>query len=97
MYQLHIKVACLKERGIVMAQIDLLRTKRRSKNRNVVHDKVSCSYTSFENKGIKYLQIDTYGSMERETPGKLSQSIQFDKESAKFLVDLLITEFKLDV
>ncbi|WP_347451371.1 hypothetical protein [Acetoanaerobium noterae] len=80
-----------------MAQIDLSRTKRIDKNRNVVHDKVSCTYTVFENAGNKYIQIDTYGRVERETPEKLSQSLQFDKESAKFLVDLLIREFNLNL
>ncbi|MDR2044180.1 MAG: methionyl-tRNA formyltransferase [Clostridium sp.] len=80
-----------------MAQIDLSRTKRIDKNRNVVHDKVSCTYTAFENAGNKYIQIDTYGRVERETPEKLSQSLQFDKESAKFLVDLLIREFNLNL
>lgn len=35
------------------------------------------------------MQIDTYGKNDREIPGKESQSIQFDKERTKVLVDLL--------
>ena len=78
-----------------MAQIDLLKIKKFDKNRNVIHDKVSCTYTIFENMGEKYVQLDAYGRTERETPEKISQSLQLDKESAKFLVDLLVKEFDL--
>ena len=35
------------------------------------------------------MQIDTYGKNDREIPGKESQSIQFDEERTKVLVDLL--------
>ena len=41
------------------------------------------------------MQIDTYGKNDRAIHEKISQSIQFDKESAKFLVDLLSKEFDL--
>lgn len=78
-----------------MAQIDLSKIKRFDKNRNVIHDKVFCTYTAFENMGKKYVQLDTYGRTEREMPEKISQSLQFNKESAKFLVDLLVKEFDL--
>lgn len=39
--------------------------------------------------GERYVQIDTYGKNDREIPGKESQSIQFDEERTKVLVDLL--------
>lgn len=45
--------------------------------------------------GEKYVQIDTYGRIDRENPEKISQSIQFDKETATFLVNLLKEEFEL--
>lgn len=78
-----------------MAQIDLKTIKRIDKDRNMIHTKVYTTYTVFEKDEQKYFQIDTYGSNEREMPEKISQSIQFDKESAKFLVGLLKKEFNL--
>ena len=80
-----------------MAQINLQQIKKIDKNRNMVHDKVFSTYTVFENMGEKYIQIDTYGRIERETPEKLSQSLQFDRETAKFFVNLLVKEFKLEL
>ena len=54
------------------------------------------TYTVFDTvDGEHYVQIDTYGKNDRAIPEKISQSIQFDKESAKFLVDLLLKEFDL--
>lgn len=53
------------------------------------------TYSVFEEDGKKYVQIDTYGRSERVIPEKISQSIQIDRESAKFLVKLLVNEFDL--
>jgi len=78
-----------------MAQINLLKIKKIDKNRNMIHEKVFSTYTIFENSGEKYIQIDTYGRNEREIPEKVSQSLQFDRETAKFFVNLLVKEFKL--
>ena len=76
-----------------MAQIDIRHIKRIEKNTNYIHDRVNATYTVFEKNGKKYLQIDTYGRIERENPEKISQSIQLDKETARFLTDLIETEF----
>lgn len=76
-----------------MAQIDIRHIKRIEKNTNYIHDRVNATYTVFEKDGKKYLQIDTYGRIERENPEKISQSIQLDKETARFLTDLIETEF----
>ena len=78
-----------------MAQISLDNIKKIEKNRNTIHEKVHAAYTVFEMDGEKYEQIDTYGSIDRENPEKISQSIQFDKETATFLVNLLKEEFEL--
>ena len=78
-----------------MAQIDLETIKRIDKDRNTIHTKVYTTYTAFEVDGKKYFQIDTYGKSGREMPEKISQSIQFDKDSAQFLVELLRKEFDL--
>ena len=78
-----------------MAQINLQKIKKITKNRNTIHDKVISTYTIFEDSGNKFIQIDTYGRIDREMPEKASQSLQFDREAAKFFVNLLVEEFKL--
>lgn len=78
-----------------MAQINLSNIKRIEKQRNYIHDEVYSTYTVFEADGKRYVQLDTYGRVGRENPEKLSQSIQFNKETAQFLFDLLGTEFDL--
>ncbi|WP_455500679.1 methionyl-tRNA formyltransferase [Gemmiger sp.] len=78
-----------------MAQIGLDDIKRVEKNRPTIHDKVHSTYSTFDVDGSHYVQIDMLGRVGREMPGKLSQSIQLDKEAASFLVDLLKREFDL--
>lgn len=78
-----------------MAQINLSNIKKIEKQRNTIHDKVYTTYTVFESNGSKFFQIDTYGRIDRENPEKISQSIQLDRNTAKFLVNSLIEEFKL--
>ncbi len=78
-----------------MAQIELKTIRRINKDRNTIHARVQTTYSTFEVNGEKYLQIDTYGKSDREIPGKISQSIQLEKESAKFFAELLKREFNL--
>lgn len=78
-----------------MAQLDLNNIEELKKTRNTIHEKVYTTYTCFEQYGDKYVQIDTYGKSDRDMPGKISQSIQFNEETAKFLVELLTNEFEL--
>ena len=78
-----------------MAQNALDSIKKIEKSRNTIHDKVHTTYTIFEDGGEKYVQIDTYGRLGRESPEKISQSIQINRQTAKFLVDLLKEEFDL--
>ena len=78
-----------------MAQISLYNIKYIEKYRNTVHEKVHAAYTAFEMDGERYMQIDTYGRIGRENPEKISQSFQFDKATAEFLVKLLSEEFGL--
>jgi len=79
-----------------MAQIDISKIERLSKERNNVHDKVYTTYSTFDSFGKHYVQIDTYGRSDREHPGKISQSIQLDEKSAKYLYDLLSKEYRFD-
>jgi hypothetical protein len=54
--------------------------------RNSVHEPVQATYAVFrDGKGNTYLQIDTYGSLERQIPGKKSQSIQLSPDGLKAL------------
>lgn len=80
-----------------MAQIDIETIKHINKERNSPHAKVFTTYTSFELDGKKYFQLDTYGRADREMPEKISQSIQFDEESARLLINLLIKEFDFKI
>ena len=78
-----------------MARLDLDTIKKVEKDRISVHTKVTTTFSVFEEDGKKYVQIDTYGKSDRVIPEKISQSIQFDRDSAKFLVKLLVNEFDL--
>lgn len=78
-----------------MAQISLDSIEKIEKQRNTIHEKVDTTYTVFEMDGKKYVQFDTYGRTGRENPEKISQSFQLDKDAARYLVKLLISEFDL--
>ncbi len=64
------------------------------KDRDSIHKKTECSYfIVYNKKGEKFLQLDTYGSVDRAIPGKVSQTIQFSPEAIVQLKDLLSKEF----
>ncbi len=56
---------------------------------------VAAKYIVGERDGKTILQINTYGSSERQMPDKLSQTIQFDEQSARELYQVLKQEFLL--
>lgn len=62
-------------------------------DRGHVHGEVECGYATFVQDGRRYLQVVTYGSSEREFPGKVSQSIQLDEDGARALKKLLEQTF----
>ena len=78
-----------------MVQIKLRSIEKIEKQRNTIHEEVSTAYTVFEYEGEKYIQFDTYGKNGRKNPEKISQSIQLNRESGKFIVDLISKEFDL--
>lgn len=78
-----------------MAQINIQNIERLEKQRNTIHKEVKATYTIFEVDGEKYVQLDTYGQEDRESPEKISQSIQFNRETARYLVRLLIDAYDL--
>lgn len=65
------------------------------KHTNSVHSEVGCTYCVFESSGKKYFQIDTYKIGDREVKEQSTQKIQFDKEFAAKLIDILKKEFNL--
>jgi len=63
-------------------------------DRDSKHSEVDCTYAIVEDdKGNKYLQIDTYGSKSRKIPGKKSQSIRFSPEAIEKLKEILKQNF----
>ncbi len=54
---------------------------------------VECLYLVGERDGVKVVQLNTYGSEDREIPNKLSQTIQIDRATAEKLVRILQDEF----
>ncbi len=64
------------------------------KEKEGIHKKTECTYyITWNKKNEKFLQFETYGSVDRENPGKVSQSIQFSPEAIKELKQILIKEF----
>ena len=57
------------------------------------HSTCSCGWRVNERDGARVLQLDTYGSDARKLEGKLSQSIQIDKQHAKELLGLIQRTF----
>lgn len=64
------------------------------KDRGGIHKPTDCSYfIVYGEKGEKFLQLDTYGSQDREMQGKISQSIQFSQSAIEQLKKLINQEF----
>lgn len=58
-----------------------------------LHGPVLCGWRVFDTEGKRILQLDTYGSQDRQIRGKVSQSIQIDRESAGTLLKLIRDAF----
>lgn len=60
----------------------------------VPHSEVDCTYSIIKDpEGLRYLQIDTYGSSSRREIGMKSQTIRFNPEAIGQLKAILDTEF----
>lgn len=70
-----------------MAKIDEL--EQADRQRVSLHTSVFATYHVFEHEGSRILQIDTFGSADRQIPGKVSQSIQFGPEGIAALRAIL--------
>ncbi len=66
----------------------------REKDIRAVHNTTTCTFTVFvDEDGGRYLQLETYGSEEREIPGKVKQTLQFNEQSAAQLLKILRDTF----
>jgi hypothetical protein len=62
--------------------------------RDTTHSEVECTYSIIQDdKGNRYLQIDTYGSTTRQILGKKSQSLRLAPEAIEQLKVLLAKHF----
>lgn len=57
--------------------------------RDAVHGPVEATFKIFKKDGQASLQIDTFGSSDREKPGKQSQTIQFGPDAIAQLREIL--------
>ena len=68
--------------------------KELKKERNSLHEIVDCTYTVFvSDAGKRILQIDSYGTKHRKLSGKVSQTLQFDEQTARRLERLIAHTF----
>ncbi|WP_439948169.1 hypothetical protein [Streptomyces sp. BBFR109] len=58
-----------------------------------LHGPVTCGYRTFTVDGQRILQLDTYGSAERQILDKISQSVQLDVDSARELLKIIEQSF----
>jgi len=66
----------------------------RALERDTPHSEAECTYSIVhDDRGRKYLQLDTYGSDSRKFPGKKSQSLRFAPEAIERLKSLLAEHF----
>jgi hypothetical protein len=65
-----------------------------TKERQKLHGPTRCDASTFQtDDGKTVLQLDTYGSEDREFTDKVSQSIQFDEAAAAQLLQLIRDTF----
>jgi hypothetical protein len=54
---------------------------------------VDCGYSIGEVNGRKILHLETYGSSTRAIPGKVSQSVELDEDTARELAAIIRSAF----
>jgi hypothetical protein len=57
--------------------------------RDSTHTEVDATYSIVQANGVKYLQIDTYGSSNRQFEGKKSQSIRLSPEVIEQIIQII--------
>ncbi|MGD9753599.1 MAG: hypothetical protein AB7W59_21605 [Acidimicrobiia bacterium] len=71
----------------------IARFEQRPLTPRAVHKDVLCGYNAIDVKGQQILQLETYGTDDREMPGKISQSLQLDRDGAAQLKQILERAF----
>lgn len=54
---------------------------------------VECEWQIVNAPGVKLIQLTTFGSADRELPGKASQTLQLDRNGAATLAELIRRAF----
>jgi hypothetical protein len=68
-------------------------TTRITKERDGIHQPTECSASIVSRNGERFLQLDTYGSSDRQLKGKVSQSIQISASAAAQVLALIYETF----
>jgi hypothetical protein len=58
-----------------------------------VHGPVTCGHRAVDISGVRVLQLETYGSENRVSGEKVSQSIQLDEAAARQLKEIIERAF----
>jgi hypothetical protein len=61
--------------------------------RDTRHTECSGKLRAVESDGEKFIQIDTYGSADREMPGKVSQSLRLTENAVQQLIRMAAKHF----
>jgi hypothetical protein len=62
-------------------------------SRNTKHSECTGKLRAVESQGEKFIQIDTYGSAEREMPGKVSQSLRLSESAVHQIIQMAAKHF----
>ncbi|MFG1424764.1 methionyl-tRNA formyltransferase [Roseixanthobacter glucoisosaccharinicivorans] len=66
---------------------------RQQRDRYTTHKPIEANYFVLGDGEARLIQIDTLGTSDREFPGKLSQTIQLNRDAAEALYSILAREF----
>ncbi len=69
--------------------------KKQDLERDSKHTEVDSTYTIIKDGDSVFLQVDTYGSKDREIQGKKSQSIRFSTDALKQLKNIIENEINI--
>ena len=61
--------------------------------RDTKHTECTGKLRAVETGGEKFIQIDTYGSAEREMPGKISQSLRLSESAVQQIIRMAAKHF----
>jgi len=61
--------------------------------RDTKHTECAGKLRAVESGGEKFIQIDTYGSADREMPGKVSQSLRLSEDAVQQIIRMAANHF----